>query len=201
MESDMDGSSLMRHFTNSTIDPRIERAIPVLARMNISVTEISEAEDFKNWADGVLEEALLEEESGIFETDQPDLRGQRDQLIELLGPDSEPMPVGPDAMNAIGILSDVIEDDGLSRRLARVASVDPDQDARDTIIAWMREQSNNTVYDEVIDEIGKGDTSDAAPAKKAAEPAAQKPAKSDDVDIPPPVAEDEISAFKKLLSR
>lgn len=203
MESDMDASSLLGHFTNSTIDPRIERAIPVLARMNISVTEISEAEDFKNWADSVLEEALLEEEPGIFETDQPDLRGQRDQLIELLGPDSEPMPVGPDAMNAIGILSDVIEDDGLNRRLVRVASVDPDQDARDTIIAWMREQSNNTVYDEVIDEIGKDDTSDAAPApaKKAALPAAQKPAKSDDVDIPPPVAEDEISAFKKLLSR
>jgi hypothetical protein len=211
MESDCDASSLMGHFTNSSIDPRIERALPVLARMNISVTEISEAEDFKNWADSILDEALAKQDSVVSETDQPDLRGQRDKLLSLLGGESEPMPVGPDAINAIGLLSDVIEDPVLNRRLARIASVNPDQDARDTVIAWMREQSNNTVYDEVIDEIeqetpgvvAKEKPETTAPTKKAEkqEEPDNPPSTDDNQTPPPPVTEDEISFFKKLLSR
>jgi len=68
-----------------------------------------------------------------------DDRRHEDQIIELLGSDSSPLPLGPDAINAISELHDIIDDDQLNERLRTAADGDADGDARPIIIGWMKE--------------------------------------------------------------
>jgi hypothetical protein len=160
--------NLTELFKTSALDARIESALPILGRLNIAITENSEVSVFENWADNLIDEAL-----------NPNQPIQKEELVELLGPDSDSIILGPDAMNAIGELSGILENDSLSVRLMRAAEIDSNRDARPIIIAWMSEQ-NGIDYDEILDQVQMSTPEIAT---------APKDSTSDDQEIPPPVKE------------
>lgn len=166
---DSDDSSLIELFKNSSVDIRIENALPVLNKLNLTITETSDMSMFEDWANNILDEMLT-----------PDQPGQRSDLVELLGPDSEFMALGPDAKNAIGELNGLIENDKLYSRLRRAATRDTNRDARSIIIAWMSEQRGDEYHD-ILDQIEpQSDTTSKEPA-----PAPEEP------ESPPPVSDEE----------
>lgn len=136
-----DYSKLAQLFENSD-DPRIQRALPVLARRMPEIKPLNELDEFESWADGVINERLY-----------PDNQRQVEELISLIGPDSEILTLGPDAINAIGEISDLIEDDRLYDRLRLAADNNSDNDARPIIISWMEENSDNYDYQQVLKAI------------------------------------------------
>jgi hypothetical protein len=178
------GEDLTELFMNSSLDPRIESALPVLNRLNIKITETSESAMFEDWANEILDEAL-----------RPTQPEQRDDLVELLGPDSEYMALGANADSAIGQLQGVLQDDDLNQRLVNAASRNPNRDARPIIIGWMSEQSGED-YNEIlraVDPDSKVDADAVKPEPKK-EPEQQPENNTSDElpDLPdlPPIKED-----------
>lgn len=137
-----DLSVLESMFKHSIIDPRIEKALPVLSKFKINISEIEESSEFENWAEGFIHEEL-----------DPSLPSQSDELIRLLGKDSDPIPLGPDASNVLGMLEDIIQDDELTRRLIKAAEADPNNDARSIIKGWISEHSDDSDYKEILNAI------------------------------------------------
>lgn len=122
-------------FTHSSLDPRIETALPVLNRYNIGL-------------------ATLNETYSLDEELQPNLEGQLEKLISLLNDSAEPLSLGPDANNAIGAISDLIVDERLYSRLRKAASADPNNDARPIILGWMSEHvDSDEIYSDVLDSV------------------------------------------------
>lgn len=153
-------------FRSSVLDPRIGSALPVLAKLNIRTSEISEANEFESWA------------SDIVEGRSPELDKKIDDLLQILV-DEDPYPVGADAMNIKGKLEDLIDDDGdrdnLFTKLEKIASADPDHDAKPAIISWLEEHSDDKYYGDVLDKLDTAseksiptDTVKAPPKKKSA---------------------------------
>jgi hypothetical protein len=200
-EDEYDASEdVLNSFTANIEDPRIERAIPVLLRLKIVVEPLKFENDLENWADQIVDTAIIGNDNLDFtridldeNDEEPTLRGNKEELLTLIGPDSEDLPVGPDAINVLGELEDLIDNNELTRRLRKLADKDPDEDARDTIRAWMREQEDNSVYSEIIDDLDK-----AKPGEYVPRVAPSKPKKipkqpdntlspgGDNIDIPPP---------------
>lgn len=155
-----DTAQLETAFKHSSIDPRIQAALPVLGKFNINISEMTESNEFENWANNFLNEEL-----------KPSLAGQVDELVELLGKDSDPLPLGPDATNILGIIEDLIDDEALTRRLVRAAEKDPNNDARPIIIGWMSENSEDEVYQKILDQIEPEENTDnSEPAEPAPAP-------------------------------
>ena len=140
-DGDSDTSTLLELFKNESSDPRIENALPVLKRLDVTVMETADVSQFESWAESIIDEML-----------RPANAGQQDDLIGLLGPESEFMPLGPDASSAIGELDGIIENRELFERLKQAAKRDPNRDARAIITAWMSEQRGDD-YDEILDKI------------------------------------------------
>jgi len=111
-------------FVQQAIDPRIESALPVLARLR--ETSMREITEFESWAHAVSE--------GTWS--KPDTPEKQQQLRTIL---SQPLPVGPDATNATEQLHDLIGDDQLFDDLAELARRDADADARPLIISRLRD--------------------------------------------------------------
>jgi len=105
-------------FLEQSLDERIEAALPVLARLK--ETSMKEANEFENWAQAISE--------GTWSI--PDTPEQMQTLQTLM---SKPLPVGPDAANAIEQLYDVLGDDELFDRLHELADQDAEADARDIV--------------------------------------------------------------------
>lgn len=160
-----DDSDLSEAFMHSSIDTRIESALPTLSKFGIKMGKINESDMFSEWADSLVNETL-----------DPDSPRQVEALVELL---SAEIPVGPNAEVAIGELTDVIEDDELYNRLRRAAKANPDSDARPQIISWMQEQDNEN-YRQALEKI-EADTSDSEKdqeeLKKGNQSDAEEPAK------------------------
>lgn len=179
-------------FSQSTVDPRIERAFPVLGKLNIRLQEMAEVNEFESWADNIIQEEL-----------EPATRRQVQDLVELLGRDSEPMPVGADASSAIGELADIIEDENLNSELRQAAAADPDNDARPVIIGWMEQHRDNPVYDEVLNKLeNSGNDMKATPANTPPPP---PPAAKSDMKKPESMPElqeaDELGRILQLIGR
>lgn len=138
---DADDSNLMELFKNSTVDARIENAMPVLKKLNLTITETEDMSVFENWANEILDEML-----------NPNQKGQQSKLVDLLGQGSSEIALGPDAKNVIGELDGLIESDVLYTRLRRAAAQDPNRDARKLIVAWMSEQHGDEYHD-ILDQI------------------------------------------------
>jgi hypothetical protein len=177
---DQDTASLTELFKHSTLDTRIETAIPVLSRLNIAITENSDIDMFEAWANNIIDEALI--------PSQPD---QQDTLIDLLGPDSDFMPLGPDGGSAIGELMGVLEDEELNDRLRTAAKRDPNRDAKPIITGWMSEQ-NGESYDEILDKIEPrsdgnvdNDESEPEPEVSSDEPEVSSDDQDELPDLPP----------------
>lgn len=195
-------------FTFNKLDPRIEQAIPVLNKLNIRINELSEANEFESWANSILEASTPETTKSI------------DTMVELLS-GTEPLAVGPDAMNIKGQLQDLINDTDARRKLfselESVANADPDNDAKPVIITWLQKNRNEEFYGDVLDKIGKSTevapdtdvTKATSPVKQpetAPAPQAQPSQEKAMQDLmPPPMAEEnmlgEKSNVKKSVQR
>jgi hypothetical protein len=111
------------------------------------------------------------------------------------------LALGPDASNAIGNISDLIQNDQLFSRLHSAADLDPNRDARPIITAWMSEQPGKE-YDSILDQI-QGQ-SDEAPVDDVDVDVDVKTDKTDNVQTksPPPSLEEstqDLVRLKRLL--
>jgi hypothetical protein len=174
-------------FAQSSLDSRIERALPVLSKFGIKVGKIAESAQFEEWADALLAESL-----------DPMSEDQIAELLEILA-DGQ-MKVGPNATNIIGILRDVLENDGLNAELKAAARKNANNEASPVIISWMERQKNPR-YESILakhEASSKDAEEPAAPAPKAPPaptpeaPPAEEPAS----DAPP--ADDQAPEEKEL---
>jgi hypothetical protein len=202
--------TLSQLFTHSTLDQRIERALPVLNKLGIRHREIQEAQIFETWAEDFLREALL-----------PMTKRQEEELVKILN--DKDLRVGPNGENAIGVLDDIIDSDDLNDELRAAAKQDSNNDAVAVIVSWMSRQ-NNPTYDEILDKLDVGDEASATsgeenkaeePVKVKSKPAKETPPASaapaaDMSGLPPlpplpgsgalpTLKEDDLASLKKLL--
>lgn len=142
-----DTDNLETIFRTNSIDSRIEQALPVLSKYNINLKNMKEALEFEDWCDTMISENLL-----------PSLDGQIEELVDLLKSDSDPIALGPDASNAIGIIEEYIQDSSLFKRLRKAAAADVDNDARPVIIGWMSEHSDDSNFEEILKQLDSDST-------------------------------------------
>lgn len=114
-------------FVQQTLDPRVEEALPLLAKLNTPIKEINA---FESWADSVMEDTWA----------LPDTPEAQQKLSDLL---AEPLIVGPDASNATEQLYDLIGDNVLFDELAALANTNPNEDARPIIVARLEQLGYN----------------------------------------------------------
>lgn len=103
-------------FVQQSLDPRIEQALPVLAKLQEA--PLKEADVFETWANRVME--------GTWAL--PDTPEAAKKVQDLM---SKPLVVGPDATNATEQLYDLIGDDHLFDILSDIADKNPDANAWD----------------------------------------------------------------------
>jgi hypothetical protein len=103
-------------FIQQSLDPRVEEALPILARLKEQ--DIPEAGMFAQWADQITE--------GTWSL--PDTPEKAEKLQALM---SQELVVGPDATNATEQLYDLVGDDQLFDILGDISMIDPDANAWD----------------------------------------------------------------------
>jgi hypothetical protein len=123
-ESDIMVEDLRGMFIETRIDPRIETALPMLAKIQQEAKAMKEADIFESWAARLVE--------GTWAL--PDTPEKMTQLKTWLG---EPKPLGPDAEDVTDVLYDLIGDDALFDQLAGMAEEDPSADAVPIVQAWI----------------------------------------------------------------
>jgi hypothetical protein len=155
-------------FKTEQIDHRIEEAMPVLKKLNISMSEMSEATEFESWANGVLESINAEDSKRI------------DDLVDIIN-STKPFEVGVDALNAKVTLEELLDDDSfrdeLFSDLDELASQDPKNDAKDTIKSWLRKNKNEKYFEKVLDKIEELPDTEPEPEDDVKKPAPKVPAK------------------------
>jgi hypothetical protein len=112
-ESDLIVEDLKSLFVETRIDPRIEQALPMLARIQKEAQAMKEAEIFESWANRIVE--------GTWAL--PETPEQQDELKMLM---SQPLPVGADGMNATEQLYGLVGDDVLFDIIGDIAEENPD---------------------------------------------------------------------------
>jgi len=139
--------SVREVFVNSSIDSRIEEALPILAK--IKENTMREADVFENWTNQVMEGtwALVDTEEEI------------QMLKDLL---AKPLPCGPDGEYATEQLYDLIGDDQLFDEISDLAEEEgADADCREIVKARAEElgidvgEIDHSVYGENINEKRK----------------------------------------------
>jgi hypothetical protein len=105
-------------FVRQTLDPRVEQALPALAKIAEQESTMAESEEFESWTNRVVE--------GTWAI--PETPEQVKKLQDLM---SRELIVGPDASNATEQLYDLIGDDELFDILEALARVNPDANAWD----------------------------------------------------------------------
>jgi hypothetical protein len=101
-------------FMQQTLDPRVEQALPILAKLNTN--EMTEADMFEQWAEQVTE--------GTWAL--PDTPEKAERLQQLM---SQELVVGPDGTNAEEQLYELVGDDALFDILGDISMIDPDANA------------------------------------------------------------------------
>lgn len=117
-------------FTQQSLDPRVEQALPILAKLQ---SKPDESDEFASWADQVTE--------GTWAL--PDNKEAQVELSRLM---SQPVAVGPDATNATELLYDIVGDDKLFDILDDLARRDPDANIWDdpSVINRLKELNIDT---------------------------------------------------------
>ena len=123
-DSDMVVEDLRSMFIETRIDPRIETALPMLAKIQQEVKAMKEAEIFESWAARLVE--------GTWAL--PDTPEKMTELKTWL---SEPRPLGPDAEDVTDVLYELIGDDSLFDQLQGMAEEDATMDAVPIVQAWV----------------------------------------------------------------
>ena len=103
-------------FVQHTLDPRIEHALPLLAKLQEA--PMKEADQFASWADNIVE--------GTWAL--PETPESVKKLQDLMSKD---LIVGPDATNATEQLYDLVGDDVLFDILEEIAEINPDANVWD----------------------------------------------------------------------
>ena len=147
-ESDLIVEDLKSLFVETRIDPRIEQALPMLARIQKEAQAMKEAEIFESWANRIVE--------GTWAL--PETPEQQDELKMLM---SQPLVAGADGMNATEQLYGLVGDDELFDIIGEIA-IDPDANI------WDNERVQNR-----LEELGVYMVTPTEPAVPA--PAAEAP--------------------------
>ena len=172
-DSDMVVEDLRSMFIETRIDPRIEQALPMLARIQKEVQAMKEAEIFESWAS-----KLIEGTWAIPETPE--------QIDELKMWMSQPQPLGADADDVTEVLYKLIGDDALFDQLSAMAEEDPEADSVPIVQAWIDRNADR------IPELAELVTALQQPAEPVAEPVPVEepvPAEAPPPDQIAPVAE------------
>jgi len=138
-------------FIETRIDPRIEQALPMLARIQKEVQAMKEAEIFESWASKLVE--------GTWAV--PETPEQIDELKMWM---SQPQPLGPDAEDVTDVLYNLIGDDALFDQLGAMAEEDPTADAVPLVQAWIDRNADR------IPELAELSSALKQPAEPVAEP-------------------------------
>jgi hypothetical protein len=189
-ESDMVVEDLREMFIETRIDPRIEQALPMLARIQKESQAMKEADIFESWASKLVE--------GTWAV--PETPEQIDELKMWM---SQPRPLGPDAEDVTDVLFNLIGDDALFDQLAAMAQEDPTADAVPLVQAWVDRNEDR------LPELAELSSALKQPAEPVAEPVpVQEPAvQPEPAEAPPPdqvapvapVAEgDDLSTFEEV---
>ena len=150
-ESDMVVEDLRGMFIETRIDPRIEQALPMLARIQKESQAMKEAEIFESWATNLVE--------GTWAV--PETPEQMDELKMWM---SQPQPLGPDAEDVTDVLYNLIGDDALFDQLGAMAEEDPTADAVPLVQAWIERNKDR------IPELAELSTELQQPADPVPEP-------------------------------
>jgi hypothetical protein len=145
---------LAEMFVSSSIDPRIEHAMPILAKlMKPKKQKMDEVVELEEWSESIITEKLKPHKP--------------DQINDLAHQFAEEIPFGDDAINVKYVLSRYeLEDHDLFDFLKTIAEQDRDGDARPAIIHWLS-QSDDHDHHELLQAI-----EDAMPQQQP-EPAPQ----------------------------
>jgi hypothetical protein len=168
-ESDMVVEDLREMFIETRIDPRIEQALPMLARIQKESQAMKEADIFESWASKLVE--------GTWAV--PETPEQIDELKMWM---SQPRPLGPDAEDVTDVLFNLIGDDALFDQLSAMAQEDPTADAVPLVQAWVDRNEDR------LPELAELSSALKQPAEPVAEPVpVQEPAvQPEPVEAPPP---------------
>jgi hypothetical protein len=192
LEDELD-EDLKAEFVSETIDDRIVEAMPLLLRIKKTIVKprdkiADEITQLDEWADEIIEETVMTDVP-INEAPTPEDKTRIAKLIDLVGPGSDELPLGPGAVSAKGALTDVLEDVDLFDTLDSIADKDPDQDARDAIIDWIsdnrRESASLKKMHRAIIDAMQGEETDEAPEEA---PEVPPPPPADLGALPPPPA-------------
>lgn len=178
---------LAEMFVSSSIDPRIERAMPVLMRIHKVSSKIDEVAELEEWTNTVISEKL-----------KPNTNSQ---IKDLAAQFAEEIPVGDDGINAKNVLSKYdLENDDLFAELDELSKTDVDADARNVILSWAQRTDDHNLHDlaNEIKLVMKGDVDVPSPAAEV--PPSPEPTQSPPQEQPmPPVME--ASVKREILER
>ena len=146
-ESDLIVEDLKSLFVETRIDPRIEQALPMLARIQKEAQAMREADIFESWANRIVE--------GTWAL--PETPEQQDELKMLM---SQPLVAGADGMNATEQLYGLVGDDELFDIINDIA-VDPDANI------WDDERVQNRLEELGVYMVTPAEPAVAAPAADA----------------------------------
>jgi hypothetical protein len=180
-EGDIMVEDLRGMFVETRIDPRIEIALPMLAKIQQEAKAMKEADIFESWAARLVEGTWA-------------LPDTPEKMTELKTWFSQPRPLGPDAENVTDVLYPLLGDNALYNQLAAMADEDPDADAIPIVQAWV---TRNKDQSPELSELATSFQTAAPTAPPAPEaptsPAAPAPAQ-------PPVAEgDNLETFEDII--
>jgi len=182
-EGDVMVEDLRGMFVETRIDPRIETALPMLAKIQQEAKAMKEADIFESWAARLVEGTWA----------MPDTP---EKMTELKTWFSQPRPLGPDAENVTDVLYPLLGDDALYDQLAAMADEDPDADAIPLVQAWViRNKDQSPELSELA--VSFETTAPAAPPAPAAPAAPAAAAPPAAPAVPAPVAEN-LNVFRRL---
>jgi hypothetical protein len=147
-EDDVDLNEIKERFIKRVFNDKMTDALPLVHKAYNMKKENKFTEQFETWATAISEGTWA-----LPETDE-----DKDKLIDIL---SQELPVGVDAQNATNILYNIFGDDSLFDALEELSTVDPEADARDTVMDHLMTK-NPTMYQAILDAIGDEDTPEAA---------------------------------------
>lgn len=102
MEDDTDTSNLNELFVQETLDPRIESVMPILSKLQKSISEMSEVSELAEWADSLVEGPAVTAQQ---KSDSPAMRGSPAlaHYADQLDNEIEEGDGGQEALNPVGI--------------------------------------------------------------------------------------------------
>lgn len=181
-EGDIMVEDLRGMFVETRIDPRIESALPMLAKIQQEAKAMKEADIFESWAARLVE--------GTWAL--PDTPEKMSQLQDWLG---QPRPLGPDAQDVTDVLYDLIGDDALFDQLGGMAEEDPDADAVPLVQAWItRNKDQSPELSELAMSFETTTPEEPTTPEAPVEPI---PSAEPTAPAPPPVAES-LDSIRKL---